>query len=58
MGERTGTKPLARGRQFHLDVQGAFLTDLLGATAKDEKPVTLSSTRNGRAATGRWDSVS
>jgi hypothetical protein len=48
VGERTGTKPLARGRQFHLDVQGAFLTDLLGATAKDEKPVTLSSTRNGR----------
>jgi hypothetical protein len=47
-GEQTGTSPLARGRQFHLDVQWAFLTDLPGATAQDEKPVMLSRIRRGR----------
>jgi predicted RNase H-like nuclease len=45
---RPGTGVLARGQDFHQDVQTAFLAGLLGADACSEHTITLSKTRNGR----------
>lgn len=45
---RPDTRVLARGRRFHQRVQTAFLAGLLGASAKPEHVITLTTTRNGR----------